>query len=92
MKVTFEDCVVEGQTVAMTGKFVMSLKEIEEGAKKERFGPESVNAQVMAAIAKEVAEQYLKEHKMELVNRIDLDAITNAVQLKVVEQFSLNQR
>jgi len=91
MKVTFEECTVKGETVEMMAKVSVNIREIEERSKVAQFGPECIHVQITAAIAKEVAEQYLKEHKMELVNSVDLKQITDAVQLKVVERFSLNQ-
>jgi len=87
MDVIFSDCVVNDKTVEIIGKFTCSLLEIKDGV-GGRYG---IYEQILAQIATKVANEYLKAHKMELTNEIKLKDLVDAIQLKIIEGYSLQQ-
>lgn len=91
MEVTFENCTVSKEVVQATCKVVMALSEIDKFVGKGHWDPDSIPGQIVRVIAEGVAREYLEIHKMNLINSVDLKQITNAIQLKVVEGFSLNR-
>lgn len=93
MKIEFRDTVVEGDVVKATATLVLAVSELEEITYKNRFSSgQSLADTICNQIASEVAAAYLKENKVALVDAVDLKKITDAIQLKIVEGFSLNSR
>ena len=93
MKVKFTDAVVEGDVIKATASLVLAVSELEEITYKNRFSSgQSLSDAICNQIAAEVATAYLKESKVALMDAVDLQKITNAIQLKIVEGFSLNNR
>lgn len=90
MDVNFEKCEVKGDIVEVVGKFVMSLADIKERLKHGNYANGSLGTGIMAEIVGRIAQEYLAEHKTEIMEGVDLDKIIKGVQLKVVEGFSLN--
>ncbi len=90
MKIRITDCKINGDEVEAMAKFTGTLKEIEKAG--GRYDRDSLQNIIIDSIASIVAKEYLKEKRMELVNGIDINQLINAIQLKVVEGFSLQQR
>ena len=88
MKIEFSDCRVDGDVITAVGKFVARLSEL-ESLVTSKYDDKSLAQRFLSAIAHKVADEYLKTNKMELVNAVDLKQITNAIQLKIVEGFSM---
>lgn len=93
MKVEFRDTVVEGDTVKATATLVMAMSELEEVDYKNRYSSgQSLADAICNEVASKVAAAYLEKNKVALIDAVDLQKITNAIQLKIVEGFSLNPR
>lgn len=91
MDVYFDKCEVKGETVEVVGKFVMSLADIEQRLKQGNYRTGSVADCIVGEVLQKIANEYLAEHKTEIMEGVDLDKIIKGVQLKVVEGFSLNR-
>lgn len=89
MKVEFGDCKVEADVVSVVGKFTVKLEEIENLAMIGNYDTQSLISKAINAAADEIARSYLAQYKMQIANAISLKEITDAIQLKIVEGFSL---
>ncbi len=91
MKIKFEECEVDQEVISVVAKFTAKLSEIESRFSKGGYDTDGIMVLVRDAIVLKIAGEYLKEHKMKLVEAVDIKKITDAVQLKIVEGFSLNK-
>ncbi len=91
MEIVFEKCTVTGECIEAIAKVTVQLSDVEKLAKGGRYDNDSLCRQVVDAIAQRVSCEYLASHKMDLIKSVNLKEITDAIQLKVVEGFSLNR-
>jgi hypothetical protein len=91
MKIEFEDCCVEGDVIRVVAKFTAQLSEIEK-VPENSYEKASIRAMIMDAIISKISDEYLKMHKLELINSVDLKQLVDGIQLKIVEGFSLHSR
>lgn len=94
MRVKFGDCSFEAGELSITGTFMGTFAEIESSFKSEHsYNNRSKLVDVVVQlVAAEVAKEYLASHKMDLVDSLSKQSIIDAIQLKVVEGFSLQGR
>ena len=88
MKIEFTQAKVECEEVVVVAKLSTKLKEI-EGDCDSRYGGRNLKDHLFDEIAKRVADEYLKTKKMDIINGLDLQQIINAIHLKVIENFSI---
>ncbi|HDZ37353.1 MAG TPA: hypothetical protein ENH62_03535 [Marinobacter sp.] len=92
MEIVFEKCTVTGESVEGIARFTVQMSDAAKIAQGGRYDTGSLSNRIIAAIASEVANAYLDVHKMDLIKSLNLKEITDAIQLKVVEGFSLNRQ
>jgi hypothetical protein len=91
MKIEFSECKVDSETVQLVAKFSTRLEELPNLIKGPSYDSNSLPRVLLAHIAQKVADEWLKENKAALIKSVDLKMITDAVQLKIVEGFSLQR-
>jgi hypothetical protein len=93
MKMTIEKAELTGDEIRILAKFTASLDALAaEAAGARSYELDNVKHLVRSTVAEAVAKEYLREKKMEILNAVSLKEITDAIQLKVVEGFSLNRQ
>ena len=93
MDITFEKCVVNGDEVSAVIKLTSTLSELEVNLK--HTGDHRINAvrhRCVELISQRLADEYLAEHRMDLAESLSKRTIVDAIQLKIVEGFSLQGR
>ena len=89
MKITFEQCTVSADEVHMVIKCVATFKDLAK--ESDAYTYKSLKTKVADVIAQTIAAEVMAEHKMDIVNRLSHDDIVTAIQLKIIEGFSLNR-
>ena len=92
MEIEFGNCRVAQDKVEVVGKFTARLSDLERMASESGYRNGSIAKDIIDAIASKVASEYLEKNRMEIAKAINLQEIVSAVQLKVVEGFSLQGR
>ena len=90
MEATFSECTVDGDVVSVVGKFVIAMADLKDLLARDRYSHESLPQVITGIVAEKIAHEYLATHKMEITNSVNLKEITDAVQLKIIEGFSLH--
>ena len=80
---------IKDTDIEMSAKIVMTAKEIED---YKVYSGNSLADKVVEKIAAEVAQEYLKVNKADLVKTINSKEITDGIQIKIIEGFSLQSR
>ena len=91
MVIEFESCKVEDKVVTAVAKFTVALSDIDRVTNKATYEHESMPRRIAAIVAEKLAAEYLQHHKMEIINAVDIKQLKDALQLKVIEGFSLQR-
>ena len=94
MKIDFEKCTVTESEIRLTAMFTTTFNELRQEDVREKSGYrfDEIKLAARTQIAAKIAEEFLSKHKMDLVNGLSKEDIVSAIQLKIVEGFSLNPR
>lgn len=92
MNIEFSQCTINDKEVSLGLQFTSAFEEIQREVNKDSdYRHDRIPNAIVAVIAKQIAAEYMETHKMEIVAAISKEAIVNAIQLKIVEGFSLNR-
>jgi len=91
MKLEITQAKLDGNEIEVVAKLHGSLHDIAQKAEKNEYGRyNAITRETLDKIATAVAEEYLAQNKMELINSIKKEDIVNAIQLKMIENFSIH--
>jgi len=92
MKMEIEKCELTGGELRVLTRFTASFDEMKrECAGAKDYDLSTVRHVIREAVAKAIAEEYLASHKMELTNAISLKEVAEAIQLRIVQEYSLSR-
>jgi hypothetical protein len=90
MNIKFSGSTVTDDAIKVVAEFSIALSDIEK-MPKSKYEKDSIVQQIISVIADRVASEYLATKKMEITNAINLKEITDAIQIKLVEGFTLQR-
>lgn len=90
MEIELTKCTVTEDEIEIISKFTATFREFEsQGLGSYKY--DGVLAQCKTSIADVVSREYLVAHKMEIVNEISQKELVDAIQLKIIEGFSIGR-
>jgi hypothetical protein len=92
MNIEFDSCVVSTGKMYALLRVAATFEELEKDQKAaSSYRSDVIRKACIDKIASTLCEEYLKEHKMDIVNKLSKDDIVNAIQLKMIEGFSIGR-
>lgn len=91
MRVEIEKCAMDSEQITVSAKFIATFESIateEQG----HYRYENLQKEAETIIATAIAEEFLKQHKMEIVKSLSKEDIVSGIQLKMIQDFGLGQR
>jgi hypothetical protein len=94
MDIEFKKCAVDGDAITYMLEVKCALGNLDASFFNSNTYDKrrAITEMVANKIASAVAEEYLKQHKADIMNAVNADDIYKGVQLKIVEGFSLQGR
>ena len=89
MELKVTECTIKGEDVKVVASFVGRIVELEEYTGRSYDDNQNIGKLFLKIIAESLAEEYMAQHKMEILKAVSKDDIVNGVQLKMIEQFGV---
>jgi len=85
MKIKITNCSMSKDKIKMSLNIICGI----DSFANSDYDKKSIMGGVFERIIQEIADEYLKNNKMQIINKIKPDEIINGCQIKIIESFSV---